>query len=401
MLFRKKIILGVTGSIAAYKSAMLTRLLVKAGAEVRVVMTDSAKDFITPLTLSTLSKNQVHSAFTLGSQGDWVNHVELGLWADAIIIAPASANILSVCANGACKNLMAAIYLSARCPVFFAPAMDVDMWKHPATRSNVRTLKNFGNHFIEPNNGELASGLIGEGRMSEPEEIVHVLQTHFSSLHQMKGKKIMITAGPTREAIDPVRYISNYSSGKMGYQLATELAFRGAEITLISGPVDIEVANPAIHLIKVNSAEQMYNASLAEFQGKDAAILTAAVADFRPENTASGKIKKTNAPGHISLILTQDILSALGKVKKPQQLLAGFALETAEGRLNAETKLKNKNLDFIVLNELSGDNEVFGSDFNEISIFSEKKQWKSFEKKTKTEAAADIADYLNELFKNA
>ena len=401
MLFRKKIILGVTGSIAAYKSAMLIRLFVKAGAEVRVVMTESSKDFITPLTLSTLSKNQVHSSFTVGSQGEWVNHVELGLWADVIIIAPASANMLSVCANGLCKNLLAAVYLSARCPVFFAPAMDVDMWKHPSTKSNVKTLKSFGNHFIEPGNGELASGLVGEGRMSEPEEILNVLQTHFSSFHQMKGKKIMITAGPTREAIDPVRYISNYSSGKMGYQLASELASRGAEITLISGPVDIEIANPAINLVKINSAEEMYNAAIAGFQGKDAAILTAAVADFRPENVASEKIKKSEAPEHISFTLTEDILSALGKVKKNRQLLGGFALETAEGRKNAETKLKNKNLDFIVLNELSGENQVFGSDFNKISIYSKKEEWKSFDKKTKTEVAADIADYLNELFRNA
>lgn len=401
MLFRKKIILAVTGSIAAYKSALLTRLLVKAGAEVRIVMSDSAKDFITPLTLSTLSKNPVHSSFTLGPQGEWVNHVELGLWADAMIMAPASANMIASCANGQCHNLMAAVYLSARCPVFFSPAMDLDMWKHPSTQKNIASLRSYGNFIIEPASGELASGLVGEGRMAEPEEIVKHLEVYFNLSRQMHDKHILITAGPTREMIDPVRYISNHSSGKMGYALAEELASRGAKVTLVSGPVSISAKHPHIHVLKVQTADEMLQAAESIFPNVNAAIMTAAVADFKPRNPAAEKIKKSNSTPEIHLESTVDILQTLAKKKESNQIVAGFALETNDGRANAESKVKNKNLDFIVLNELSKDNQVFGNDFNTIEIFGKHSGWLSFEKQTKSEAAKEIANYLEQLFNHA
>ena len=401
MLFRKKIILGVTGSIAAYKSAALTRLLVKAGAEVRVLMTDSARDFITPLTLHTLSRNPVHSSFTLGPQGEWVNHVELGLWADAMIIAPSSANTLANCANGVCSSLLNAVYLSARCPVFFAPAMDVDMWHHPSTQSNIERLSGFGNFIIEPNSGQLASGLVGEGRMAEPEEIVMRLQEHFARYRLMHDKKILLTAGPTQEPIDAVRFISNHSSGKMGYALAEELAARGAKIDLVSGPVAIRAVHPNITVIPVTTAEEMYAECMRRFADKDAAILTAAVADYQSENPVEGKIKKNDQALQLHLKPTRDILAALGEVKQSGQFLAGFALETSDGKANAEKKLKTKKLDFIVLNLLSKDNTVFGSDQNHIEIGSADGSWKPFEKKSKSEVARDIADYLNELMLHA
>lgn len=401
MLFRKKIILAVTGSIAAYKSALLTRLLVKAGADVRILMSDSAKDFITPLTLSTLSKNPVHSSFTLGPQGEWVNHVELGLWADAMVMAPASANMIASCANGQCHNLMAAVYLSARCPVFFSPAMDLDMWKHPATQKNIASLRSYGNFIIEPASGELASGLVGEGRMAEPEEIVKHLETFFNLSRQMHDKHILITAGPTREMIDPVRYISNHSSGKMGYALAEELANRGATITLLSGPVSISAKHPNIHVVKVQTAEEMLQAADSVFPKMDAAIMTAAVADFKPKHTASEKIKKSNSIPEIHLESTTDILQTLASKKEANQIVAGFALETNDGRANAESKVKNKNLDFIVLNELSNENQVFGNDFNTIQIFGKNSGWLTFPKQTKPEAAKEIANYLDQLFNHA
>jgi phosphopantothenoylcysteine decarboxylase / phosphopantothenate---cysteine ligase len=401
MLFRKKIILAVTGSIAAYKSALLTRLLVKAGADVRIVMSDSAKDFITPLTLSTLSKNPVHSSFTLGPQGEWVNHVELGLWADAMVMAPASANMIASCANGQCHNLMAAVYLSARCPVFFSPAMDLDMWKHPATQRNIASLRSYGNFIIEPASGELASGLVGEGRMAEPEEIVKHLETFFNLSRQMHDKHILITAGPTREMIDPVRYISNHSSGKMGYALAEELANRGAKITLVSGPVSISAKHPNIQVVKVQTAEEMLHAADSIFPEMDAAVMTAAVADFKPKNPATEKIKKSNNTPEIHLESTTDVLQTLASKKGSHQIVAGFALETNDGRTNAESKVKNKNLDFIVLNELSKDNQVFGNDFNTIQIFGKQTGWLSFEKQTKSEAAKEIANYLDQLFNHA
>lgn len=396
MLFRKKIVLGVTGSIAAYKSALLTRLLVKAGAEVRVVMTESARSFITPLTLHTLSKNKVNATFTLGDQGEWVNHVELGLWADAMIIAPASANTLGHCANGICESLLVAVYLSARCPVFFAPAMDVDMWHHPSTQNNIQKLKSFGNFIIEPDSGELASGLVGEGRMSEPQEIVHRLEDFYSRNRLMRNKKVLLTAGPTREPIDDVRYISNFSSGKMGYAIANELAERGADVTLVSGPVENLYAHPNIHVVKVTTAEEMHQQCLHYFPESDAAILSAAVADYKPEEKFSGKLKKTESDLKLHLSKTTDILSDLGQRKGKHQVLAGFALETSDGRANAIQKLKNKNLDFIVLNLLSKENYVFGSNNNHVEIGLPNGQWLSFEAKSKTEIAVDIVDQLLE-----
>jgi phosphopantothenoylcysteine decarboxylase/phosphopantothenate--cysteine ligase len=395
VLFRKKIIVAVTGSIAAYKSAQLVRLLVRAGAEVKVLMTESAKDFITPLTLSTLSKNPVHSSFTRGPEGEWTNHVELGLWADALVMAPASANMLAQCANGICDNLMSAVYLSARCPVFFAPAMDLDMWKHPATQGNTDRLREVGNLIIEPASGELASGLVGEGRMAEPEEIVHRLETFFNLNRQMHGRTILVTAGPTQEPIDPVRYISNNSSGKMGYALAEELALRGAKVYLVSGPVSLNVQHPSIERVWVNTADEMLNAALKLFPSCDAALLTAAVADFKPSASASSKIKKTDAPQNIALTLNSDILATLVQQKTARQIVAGFALETENGRSNAEKKLHTKNLDFIVLNELNASNAVFGSDFNTIELFCPSKGWQSFGRTSKLEAAREIAQYLN------
>ncbi|MCB0820488.1 MAG: bifunctional phosphopantothenoylcysteine decarboxylase/phosphopantothenate--cysteine ligase CoaBC, partial [Bacteroidetes bacterium] len=376
MLFRKKIILGITGSIAAYKSALLARQLIKAGAEVRVIMSESAKDFITPLTLHTLTKNPVNQSFTVGEQGEWVNHVELGLWADAILIAPASANTLSHCAAGICDSLLIAVYLSARCPVFFAPAMDVDMWNHPSTKSNVRTLQTYGNHIIAPGTGELASGLIGEGRMSEPEEIVDFLEDYYSSARLMRGKKILISAGPTIEPIDDVRFISNHSSGKMGYAIASELASRGAEITLVSGPVNNLNIHPAVRIIHVRTADEMYDACLNVFPEQDAAIMTAAVADFKPEATYAGKIKKDETPLEIKLRHNKDILKELGSVKTEDQILIGFALETSEGKNNAAIKIKNKNLNMIVLNLFDQQNQVFGSDVNHVSFGFADGKWK-------------------------
>jgi phosphopantothenoylcysteine decarboxylase/phosphopantothenate--cysteine ligase len=397
MLFRKKIILAVTGSIAAYKSALLARLLVKAGAEVRVVMTESSKDFITPLTLSTLTKNEVVSSFTTGPNGAWVNHVELGMWADVMMMAPASANMLAQCANGSCHNLMAAVYLSARCPVFFAPAMDLDMWRHSATQNNIDLLRNRGNYIIEPASGELASGLVGEGRMAEPDEIVQRLETFFNLARQMHGKKVLITAGPTREAIDPVRYISNHSSGKMGFALAEELAARGASVVLISGPVSLKVQHPSIERINVTTAEEMLNEARKAFSSCDAAILTAAVADFKPAEPAESKIKKEQAPNNITLTGTTDILKELAASRTENQRIGGFALETNDGKKNAEAKLQNKHLDFIVLNELSEQNAVFGSDFNTIEIFSTETGWQNFGKQSKAEAARSIAGFLDQI----
>jgi phosphopantothenoylcysteine decarboxylase/phosphopantothenate--cysteine ligase len=400
MLFRKKIILGVTGSIAAYKSAALTRLLVKAGAEVKVIMTESSKGFVTPLTLSTLSKNPVHSSFITGEDGTWVNHVDLGIWADLFIIAPASANILAHCSNGICESLLSAVYLSARCPVFFAPAMDLDMWKHPSTISNVNKLISYGNKIISPVSGELASGLVGEGRMAEPEDILAQLENFFSVQHQLSGKKILITAGPTRETIDPVRYISNHSSGKMGYELAKEFASRGAAVTLISGPVSLKAPN-GVELISVETAQQMYQETTERFSKADAAILTSAVADFRPSVVSDQKIKKSSEISAIELEPTLDILAQLGKSKSNQQILGGFALETQNGRAAAEQKLKNKELDFIALNELSAENPVFGSDLNQIEILTKDGQWNSYPRTTKSEAARILANLVNDFFKNA
>jgi len=401
MLFRKKIILGVTASIAAYKSAMLARLLVKAGAEVKVVMTHSSQEFITPLTLSTLSRNPVHCEFTTGSQGEWVNHVELGLWADAVLIAPTSANTLANSANGICNNLLQAVYLSARCPVFFAPAMDVDMWRHPSTQNNINRLEQYGNHIFHPQSGELASGLVGEGRMLEPEDIVNKLEHFFAIQNQLKHLNVLITAGPTQEKIDDVRYISNNSSGKMGYAIADELANRGAKVTIISGPVTISPSNKSVEVVKVISASQMRNAVKERFAVSNVALFVAAVADYKPKNSVTGKIKKTSSDIQLDLVQTDDILSEIASKKSSNQLVGGFALEIENAKANAELKLKNKNLDFIVLNEYSNENDVFGNEYNKISILNKKLQWESFEKKSKLDVAADIADFINNIVKNA
>jgi phosphopantothenoylcysteine decarboxylase/phosphopantothenate--cysteine ligase len=401
MLFQKKILLGVTGSIAAYKSALLARMLSKAGADVKVIMTNSASDFVTPLTLSTLTKNEVYSSFTTGENGEWINHVELGLWADLMIIAPASANTIGSCANGLCHNLLQAVYLSAKCPVFFAPAMDLDMWKHQSTQRNIDKLRQFGNFIIDPGTGELASGLVGEGRMAEPEEILEKVEEFFKLRRQLNGKRILVTAGPTREAIDPVRYISNQSSGKMGYAIADELASRGAFVVLLSGPVALRPQHPGVHCTMLNTADEMMKAALREFPECDAAVLTAAVADFKPVETAAEKIKKSDGEKlKLELATTPDILAGLGKIKKEGQILAGFALETTSGRENAAIKLKNKNLDFIVLNQLSAENQLFGRNQMQAEILSKNGEWKSYPMQSKAALSKEIADQLYSSFKH-
>ncbi len=397
MLSGKKIILGVTGSIAAYKSAVLTRLLVKAGAEVKVIMTAACHNFITPLTLSTLSKNPVLTQFTTEETGLWNNHVELGLWADVFVIAPASANTLAKMANGICDNLLLAVYLSARCPVFFAPAMDLDMLKHPATQDNISKLKTFGNLLIEPGYGELASGLTGNGRMAEPEEIAEYLQQFFES-GKLKGKKALVTAGPTHEAIDPVRFIGNNSSGKMGFAIAEELALQGAEVNLISGPTQEKATHPHIKVTKVTSAEEMYEACKSVFASSDITVLSAAVADYRPVTVAGQKIKKTDSDLSLTLTKTHDIALELGKLKTNRQLIVGFALETENEQANAQKKIAAKNFDLIVLNSLNDKGAGFGHDTNKISIINKKNQVKEFSLKSKKEVAADI---VNAIIENA
>lgn len=396
MLPGKKILLGVTGSIAAYKSAVLTRLLIKAGAEVKVVMTASAKEFITPLTLATLSKNAALLEFQRDASGQWNNHVELGLWADVMVIAPASANTIAKMANGLCDNLLMATYLSARCPVFFAPAMDLDMLKHPTTISNIEKLKSFGNRLINSAHGELASGLTGFGRMAEPEEIVDVLSSHFTHSEILKGKNALVTAGPTYEAIDPVRFIGNHSTGKMGYAIAEGLANLGASVTLISGPTNLSVQHPSIRLIKATSAAEMAEASIQAFPYADIAVLSAAVADYRPASVASQKIKKSGSSITLELTQTQDIAATLGQSKKPGQMLVGFALETENEKLNAEKKLASKNFDLIVLNSLNDKGAGFATDTNKISILDRQNRVKEFALKSKQEVARDIINTILE-----
>jgi phosphopantothenoylcysteine decarboxylase/phosphopantothenate--cysteine ligase len=339
MLQGKKIILGITGSIAAYKSAILTRLLVKAGAEVKVVMTSSATEFITPLTLSTLSKNPVLTEFIKDETGQWNNHVELGLWADIILIAPASANTIAKMANGQCDNLLSAVYLSARCPVFLAPAMDLDMLAHASTQSNLSKLTSFGNHLIDPTHGELASGLIGTGRMAEPEEIVAHLESFFTNEQKLKGKTVLVTAGPTHEALDPVRFIGNHSSGKMGFAIAESLANSGALVNLITGPTSQHTSHPGVNVKRVMSAEDMYNACVTLFPKSDIAVLAAAVADYKPSVVADQKIKKKDDTLVIELTKTHDIAASLGKLKHNGQVIVGFALETENEKTNALKKL--------------------------------------------------------------
>ncbi|MEI7585300.1 bifunctional phosphopantothenoylcysteine decarboxylase/phosphopantothenate--cysteine ligase CoaBC [Runella sp.] len=390
LLQQKKILLGVTGSIAAYKSALLTRLLVKAGAEVQVVMTEAAKEFITPLTLATLSKRPALSNFVKNEVGDWNNHVELGLWADAIVIAPATAHTLSKCANGICDDLLTAVYLSARCPVFFAPAMDLDMYQHGSTVENLQKLTQYGNHILDAEHGELASGLTGTGRMAEPEHILAALEKHFSQSPTLKNKHILITAGPTQESIDPVRYISNHSTGKMGYAIAQAFAYAGAKVTLVSGPTAQPVPDSAIQLIKVRSAQEMYEATQEAFPSADVIILSAAVADYTPTHPADRKIKKEEAHFNIELTKTVDIAATLGQQKKEGQIMVGFALETDNEFDNALGKLKSKNLDLIVLNSLNDKGAGFAYDTNKITVIEAGGSVHHFDLKSKTEVAHDI-----------
>jgi phosphopantothenoylcysteine decarboxylase / phosphopantothenate---cysteine ligase len=390
----KKILLGVSGSIAAYKSALLVRLLVKAEAEVKVVMTKSAIEFITPLTLSTLSKNPVLTSFIKNETGEWNNHVELGLWADLMVVAPATAKTLSKCANGHCDDLLTAVYLSARCPVFFAPAMDVDMFRHPSTKRNIELLISYGNEFISPEHGELASGLIGDGRLAEPENIIKVLEAHFAKRPVANAKRVLITAGPTVEPIDPVRFISNRSSGKMGYAMAEAFASAGAHVTLVSGPTHLKTSNPNIHTIPVETAGQMFAAAQDHFDGSDLVIFAAAVADYTPKYVADQKIKKQGESMSLDLIKTTDIAGTLGKLKKPGQIIVGFALETENELSHAQDKLDRKNFDYIILNSLNDPGAGFAHDTNKITVIDKNKNVQEFELKSKDEVAQDILNIV-------
>ena len=409
MLKGKKIVLGITGSIAAYKACLIIRGLVKAGAEVQVVITPAGKEFITPITLSALTHKPVISEFFAQRDGTWNSHVDLGLWADAMLIAPCTASTLGKMANGIADNMLITTYLSMKAPVFIAPAMDLDMYKHPSTQENMQRLVSFGNHIIEPASGFLASGLEGKGRMEEPERIVAILEESMSKQEthpqplpagrgDLRGKKVLITAGPTYEKIDPVRFIGNYSSGKMGFALAEECAQRGAEVTLVAGPVSMECSE-AIHRIDVESCEEMYQAATAAFKESDAAILCAAVADFRPATQATQKIKREKDDLVLRLEPTHDIAAALGKMKTGEQVLVGFALETNDEEVNAKKKLEKKNLDFIVLNSLQNKGTCFQSDENQISIISKEGQ-RDYEKKSKQAVARDIVDEIEKRVKS-
>lgn len=395
VLSGKKILLGITAGIAAYKSANLVRLFIKLGAEVKVIMTPASKDFITPLTLSTLSKNPVHSQFydTENENELWNNHVELGLWADYFLIAPATANTLSKMSNGTCDNLVLATYLSAKCPVYFAPAMDLDMYKHPSTKENLEKLQHFGNIIIPATSGELASGLFGEGRMAEPEDIVSFIENDILSKLPLRGKKVLITAGPTYEAIDPVRFIGNHSSGKMGFEIAKTAANLGAEVFLISGPSQEQIKHSLIHRIDVVSADEMYKAAHQFFPEVQMAILAAAVADYKAKNVSNQKIKKKDATLSIELEPTKDILASLGAIKE-NQFLVGFALETDNEIENAKSKLQRKNLDLIVLNSLQDKGAGFATNTNKITIIDKDLNEKIFELKSKEAVSIDI---LNEI----
>ena len=395
MLKGKHIILGITGSIAAYKAAYIIRGLVKKGAEVQVVITPSGKEFITPLTLATLSSHPVISEFFSNRDGTWNSHVDLGLWADAMLIAPATASTIGKMANGIADNMLVTTYLSCKAPVFVAPAMDLDMFAHPTTQQNLDRLRSFGNRIIEPASGELASHLVGKGRMEEPDKIIEALEEFFSERQELKGKKIVITAGPTYEKIDPVRFIGNYSSGKMGYALAEACANRGAEVILVSGPVSLSTHHPAIKRIDVESADEMYEATVHAFQEANAAILCAAVADYRPENKAEQKIKREKDEElMLRLVANKDIAAALGSMKKDGQVLVGFALETQNGVQHATGKLERKNLDFIVLNSLSDAGAGFRCDTNKVSILERNGQITEYALKSKTEVAGDIVNKL-------
>ena len=400
MLKGKKIVLGITGSIAAYKSCLIIRGLIKKGAEVQVVITPSGKEFITPITLSALTHKPVVSEFFSQRDGTWNSHVDLGLWADAMLIAPCTASTIGKMANGIADNMLITTYLSMKAPVFIAPAMDLDMYKHPSTQANMRTLVSYGNQIIEPAIGFLASGLEGKGRMEDPDIIVNYIDQYFDRTdackQDLQGKKIMITAGPTYEKIDPVRFIGNYSSGKMGFALAEECHKRGAEVTLIAGPVSLS-CNPCIHRIDVESCQEMYDAATKSFANQDAAILCAAVADFRPAEIVDKKIKREKDDLTLRLVPTHDIAAAIGKMKQERQHIVDFALETNDEEANAQKKRIKKNADFIVLNSTRNPGTTFRTDDNQITIFSEKGK-KEYEKKPKAEVAHDIIDELAQLF---
>jgi phosphopantothenoylcysteine decarboxylase/phosphopantothenate--cysteine ligase len=391
MLEGKKILLGITGSIAAYKTAILVRLLVKSGAEVKIVMTPASVDFVAPLTLSTLSKNVV--LHQLSENDSWSNHVMLGRWADLMIIAPLTCNTLAKMSSGICDNLLMAVYLSATCPVVVAPAMDEDMWYHSSTQTNLEKIKSFGNSIIPVENGELASGLIGPGRMAEPETIIKWAKDFFVNALQLSGKKVLITAGPTYEAIDPVRFIGNHSSGKMGVALASEFLKRGADVTLVCGPISIPIPS-GIKKISVMSASEMYDACIKEFENTDIAVMSAAVADYTIKSPAENKIKKSSEILTLDLEKTKDILKSLGTIKKENQLLVGFALETENEVENAKAKLVSKNADYIVLNSMNDKGSGFGNDTNKITIFAKNGDCFSFETKSKSEVAADIINTI-------
>ena len=391
MLSGKNILLGITGGIAAYKTTFLVRLLIKAGANVKIILTDSASSFVSALTLATLSKNPVLSSFVTeeNASTDWNNHVELGLWADLMLVAPATANTLSKMANGTCDNLLLATYLSAKCQIFFAPAMDLDMYKHPSTKTSFEKLQSFGNIMIPATSGELASGLNGEGRLAEPEDIVAFITNHLKQGLPLSGKRVMITAGPTYEAIDPVRFIGNHASGRMGYELAQVAANLGAKVVLVSGPSNLSITHDLVDLQKVVSAEEMYTKVHASYQDMDIVICAAAVADYRPKSVAEQKIKKLDSEMSIDLVKTKDILLSLGEQKKGQYLV-GFALETENELENAKAKLQKKNLDAIVLNSLNDDGAGFGKTTNKITFIDKNLVILPFELKSKTDVAQDI-----------
>lgn len=399
MLRGKHILLGVTGSIAAYKAANIVRLLVTQGAEVKIVMTPLAKQFITPLTLATLAKNPIYVDFFNPENGEWNSHVSLGMWADAYLIAPATANTIGKMANGIADNLLLTSYLSAKCPVFVAPAMDLDMYAHPSVQKNIETLKSYGVHFIDAEDGELASGLVGKGRLATPESIVENIDAFFNGQMSLTGKKVMVTAGPTYEKIDAVRFIGNYSSGKMGYAIAEECANRGAEVVLVSGPTSLSVNNSNIKLVKVSSAREMYEVCNQEFPQCNAAVLSAAVADFTPQNVSDTKIKRKDNNLEITLKPTDDIAASLGK-QKGDRVLVGFALEKENELENAIGKLERKNFDFIVLNSMNDKGAGFNHDTNKITIINRNKEVKNFELKPKVLVAKDIVNEIENLLKS-
>ena len=396
----KHIILGICGGIAAYKSAYLLRLLIKAGAEVQVVITPAGKEFITPVTLSALSGKPVISEFFTANTGSWNSHVDLGLWADAMVIAPATASTIGKMANGIADNMLVTTYLSAKAPVFIAPAMDLDMFAHPSTQRNLQLLRQYDNHIIEPASGELASHLVGKGRMEEPENIVKVLEEYFAISQSLAGKRIMVTAGPTYEKIDPVRFIGNYSSGKMGYAIAEECASRGAEVVIVSGPVNVKATNKLISVVDVESAQEMYDAAVQEFKNCDAAIMCAAVADYKPVGYSATKLKRSDDEMTLQLTPNRDIAAALGAMKRAGQCVAGFALETDDENAHAREKLRKKNLDFVVLNSLRHEGAGFRCDTNRVTIIGCDGSCQDYPCKPKSEVAGDIVAYMAAYMQN-